>query len=295
MRLLDINIPLKHRGDMVSIYPIGDTHIGAFNCAESSLKKVVRQIQADPLARWFGGGDLINCIKPDDFRHDYKAMPNWIFKGDAETIKDRLANITVQEADRAIEILEPIADKCLGCLEGNHEKILRKRYTQDIQKYLCDGLDVPNLGSATWFRLIFKLPTNTTIVLVMGARHGYGGGRSPGAEPKKLFDLLNFWNDCDIVFSGHTHSVETPAPATDLFLPRRGSLPPELMSKYRWGANWGCWLRTHAVGPSTYEEDACYPPRPLMTVKAEIIPFWHTAKKGKEITAPRIEIRKITL
>jgi len=295
MKLLDYEIKVKGRADEVSLHPLGDVHEGAKNCAENQLRKTIREIEKDPHARWFGGGDLINAIKPDDIkRFDIKELPNWLFVGDADTIKDRLSDIVAQEVDRIGEILLPIADKCIGLLEGNHERTMRKRYNYDAQKILCEKLHTINLYSAAWIRIFFRCGGRTQVIKI-GIRHGYGSGRSPGAEPKKLADLLNYWQDCDIVFSGHTHTAESPAPDVYLYLPNSGKLPSELLLKYRWAANWGCWLRTHASGASTYEEDACYPPRPMMITKAVITPFYHTTLKNKDLSLPRIEMKRITL
>lgn len=294
MKLLDYTIKVNGRSDEVSIYPIGDVHLGVKNCAENYLKKTIREIEKNPLAYWFGGGDLINAIKPDDIkRFDVKELPNWLFVGDADTIKDRLSDIVSQEIIRIVEILQPIANKCIGLIEGNHERTMRKRYNYDAQKILCEKLHTENLYSAAWVRLFFR--DKRVRVIKLGIRHGYGSGRTAGAEPKKLADLLGYWKDCDIVFSGHTHTAESPAPDVYLYLPNNGELPPELLLKYRWAANWGCWLRTHAAGVSTYEEDACYPPRPMMVTKAVITPFYHTSLKNRDLSLPKIEMKRITL
>jgi hypothetical protein len=295
MKLLDYTINLAGRADEVTIYPLGDVHTGAKNCAEKQLMKVVREIEKNPLARWLGGGDLINAIKPDDLkRFDVKALPNWLFVGDAETIKERLSDIVVQETERITEILEPIKDKCIGLIEGNHERTMRKRYNYNAQKDLCEKLGVVNLYSAAWIRMFFRNRRRTSVMKI-GIRHGYGGGRAAGAEPKKLADLLSYWPDCSLVFSGHTHTAEHPDPTVSLYLPNTGALPKELLKRYRWAANWGCWLLTHASGASTYEEDACYPPRPMVVTKAVITPFYHTTRNSEDYSYPKIEMQRITL
>lgn len=63
MKLLEYSFNSKTRGTKFSIFPIGDTHVGASNCAEDKLIKLVARIRDDPQAFWIGGGDL--CMPMD--------------------------------------------------------------------------------------------------------------------------------------------------------------------------------------------------------------------------------------
>ena len=57
MKLLDIPINTDTRAHLMKIYPIGDIHVGALNCAEDKVKGMVKLISGDPTAYWIGGGD----------------------------------------------------------------------------------------------------------------------------------------------------------------------------------------------------------------------------------------------
>jgi hypothetical protein len=295
MRIIDKFIPLTSRSDTVEIYPFGDCHIGSRNCAETPLRRVVKEVENNPLAFWIGGGDLTDCIKPQDVkRFDVKALPNWLFKPSAEDTKEALSDILYAERERCVKIFEPIKDKCLGLIEGNHEQSIRHYYNDDYQQHLCDDLGVKNLTDEALIRLRFKDGGRGQTVIVY-IRHGWGGSRKAGGEPNKLADMIAEWEIADICFTGHSHSYCELPPKPVLTIPRSGELPTECDCHYRWGANWGCWLYSHSTGPSTYESRACYPSKPMLTVKVAIQPFWNTTRKGREVSMPKIELRTITL
>jgi len=124
-------------------------------------------------------------------------------------------------------------------------------------------------------------------------RHGYGSGRSAGAEANKIDQMMKdgITHDCDICFTGHTHTFHPGRYVPVQYVPSAGKMPKELLTRYRMGCNPGCWLLSHKIGPGTYESAACYPSRPMMTVKAVIWPFWHTKMRGQDISRPKIELR----
>ena len=132
-------------------------------------------------------------------------------------------------------------------------------------------------------------------MIIIYARHGYGGGRTPGAEPNKLARMMDEWEVADICFSGHSHTFDIAPPKPVLGIPHSGKIPEELTQRYRFAANPGCYIYSHSTGPSTYASRACYPARPMLTVKAMIKPFAHRVVKGSDIATPHIELRGITL
>jgi len=320
MRLIEFPITVNSRQDVVSIYPLGDIHLGALACAEGPLRRVVREIRDDPLAYWFGGGDMCEYIKPQDLkRFGFDILPDWILapnikgfvkslhKGDfdddakkvakqyAKEIRDNLNNLCRKQLHRLVSILEPISGiKCIGMLEGNHERALRKHHNEDYHGELCEQLGVENLTDEAMIRLKFK-GKGLGASLNLYIRHGYGGGRKAGSEPNKLADMLAEWEDADICFSGHTHTPCIVEPKPVLYMPRRGRVPEELLCRYRHAANWGCWVYSHATGPGSYVSNGCYPARPMTSCRACIQPFYHRDNGTSDNQMPRIEIRRITL
>lgn len=292
MKIIERVIQCNKRSDICNLYPLGDVHLGSRNCAEKPLRAHVRRIADDPQAVWFGGGDVLDCIKPQDAkRFDVKTMPDWIMEGDADTTRDNLSDILTQQLKRLTGILKPIAHKCIGLMEGNHEAAIRRHYNQDIHGALCNKLDAQDLTSYCWIRLKFKRSNKAAKNIDVVAQHGCGGGRSDGAESLHLGRMIKKWEMADIVFRGHSHTYTVAPPKPVLYVPATGKMPKELSVRYRYAANWGCWLYSHAAGPSTYDETADYPARPMMTEYAQIQPFAYIEGKEKAV----IEIRSIEL
>ncbi len=296
MRLINKVIKCTKRGDVVTIYPIGDCHIGSRGCAETKLREHIKTIANDPLGFAIGGGDIIDAIKPQDSkRFDFDTLPDWLIEGDALTTREKLNDILRQQLDRAVDILAPIQDKLLGLIEGNHEYTIRKYYNENVQGALCRRLDVPDLTDEALVRLQFIRRGRVDSLVILYIRHGYGSGRTPGAEPNKLARMLAEWEIADICFSGHTHNYDILPPKAVLYIPRRGKLPKECFCKYRWAANWGSWVLSHSVGPASYASRACYPARPMLTCKAVIRPFAVVWQHKQQMQIPHIEIRGVTL
>ena len=297
MKILEKEIIVDQLTDIWNLYPIGDVHIGAFNCAESHLKNYINHIASDPRGLWIGGGDYCDCITPQDAkRFDVSSLPDWILTGGPMTIREQLTDITKQERDRFCEMVEPIKDKCIGLMQGNHEYALMKLANNGHHFLMCEELGVPNLTDAVMLRLNFrkiKKPHSSGVSVVVFAVHGHGGGRTAGAEPNHLARLRNM-ADADIYLRGHSHTFHIAPTEIKVCIPRKGSLPDELMQRELYSANWGCWVKSYASGPPTYDSRATYPPRPLRALQVEIKPQHNAYMRvlGRPVTKtqPRIRI-----
>jgi hypothetical protein len=297
MVIIDKEIKVLSRSEVFNFYPLGDIHIGARHCAEKSLQKVVKEIAENPRAYAIGGGDLLDAVLPTDSkRFDYETLPDWMLEGDCHSTREKLMDILNQQLDRLDSILGRIPGvKWLGCISGNHEFAVKKHTNNDIHKAICNRLETTDLSDEALIRLRFRRP-GATAVVILYIRHGYGGGRTPGAEANKIDRMVAEWEIADVCFTGHTHTFRIEPPKPVLAIPRTGRLPAECTCRYRWGANWGCWLYSHPAGKSTtYASRACYPARPMLTVRVEIKPFATKEVKGRQQQLPHIELRQITL
>jgi len=292
MRLIDITIPCKSRSDKFYFYAFGDLHLGTLNCAESQARRFVGRISKNPNARWIGGGDYCECIKPSDLRRfEAEGLPDWILVPDPEKARENLRDIVAAQRRQFKRIVDPIKDKCLGLIEGNHEANLRKYHNLDHHGFICNDLGVEDLTSEALFRIRFKKNGVSRKVKIFIC-HGHGGGRTPGAEPNHLFKLAAHWR-ADIILRGHSHTFCILPPIVELSVPDSGKLPDECMQYYKRAGNWGCWVKSYAVGPSTYVTRATYPPRPLSTLEIEIQPHVHSHKSGPE--QPKISMKELVV
>ncbi len=300
MKLLHVNIPMASRKMTFELYPLGDIHLGKRNCAETPLRRQVARILAaskdkSKAIRVILGGDIINAITPQDLRFSFDDLPNWLLEGKIDTIKDKLNNIVTQEVKRATEILSPISHLLIGAIEGTHELFLKRRGNFDAHALLCDALHTTSLTDEAFIRFAFTRCSKETIIIKLYIQHGHLTGRSSGAEPNHLANLLLEWGDADLILRGHSHTFHIMPPKPVLYLPTRGRLPSELLCRHRFAANWGCWLYSHSTGSATYESEKTYPSRPMMSTRIVINPFHHTQYQHLgttgDYTQPQIDVQ----
>ncbi len=295
MIILPININCNSRKFRLEIFPFGDTHIGKRNCAEELIRKQVAEVKKrnemkNHQAVCIGGGDLLNSINITDIRRfDFDELADWFVDSDAEKTRERLSNMALQEVDRCVGIFNPIKHLMLGAITGNHENMMRKRNNINVHKLVCEKLNIPNLTDEAIIVFKFCRGGRDKQTIKLYIRHGYGGGRTPGAEPNKLARMLAEWEDCNVCLSGHSHTFCLLPPKPVLFVSKNNH---RLLQRYRFAANWGCWQYSHLQGVGSYESAACYPASPMMTLKVVIWPFWSMYVDGKEAMVPKIELRE---
>ena len=293
MKLIENTFKCKGRGDEFHFYPLGDWHIGDPHCAEGHIRKIIKLIKDDPMARWWGGGDYLNAITlVDTKRFDVDVLPNWMLIGSPDEVRGNLKDIVNQEASRFITMVWDIRDKCLGLIEGNHELSISKYHNYDIQQHLCDSLEVPNLTDQAFTRLTFLRGSCASKVVMAYICHGFGGGRSPGAEPNHLGKMM-IDKEADIYLRGHSHTFHIMPPQSVICCPTTGKLPDECREKVKRAANWGTMVKSHAVGAATYSSRACYPARPLCAMVIDIEPHRGVTSGGEN--PGRIMMRELPL
>jgi hypothetical protein len=304
MRLIDETIACKSRSDRIEIFPFYDIHCGKRNCMEHSIIKqraeiLRREQMPNRHVRVILGGDQLNSINPSDIkRFDFSELADWFVQGTADNTRDMLSDIVGQEIKHAVQIFKPVRHLIIGALEGNHEKAIRTRQNLNVHAAFCRSLDIPDLSDECLIRFRISCKSNVrTFILYM--RHGYGAGRTAGAEPNKLQRMLDEWEVADVCLSGHSHSFCILPPKPILYVPSKGALPPKMLIRHRFAANPGCWLSSHPLGSSTYESMAAYPARPMMTLKIVIFPFWHSTIKYKgskyDVSQVKTELRSYAI
>jgi len=264
MYLLDECIECKSRSDRVEIFFFYDCHIGKRNCAESAIIKQRREIlrRADMPNRYVRilmGGDINDVIKPGDVRFDFNEVADWLLEGSATTIREKLNDVAKAQIDRSVKLFDPLRNLVLGNIEANHDRAVRKRYNSDTQSDFCKELGVRSLTDEAIIRFRFQRKIRgargAAATVKVYLRHGYGSGRTPGAEPNKIVRMMQdgITADCDICMTGHTHTYHPGIVEPVHYIPNAGRLPKQLLTRYRFGANPGCWLLSHKVGVGGYE------------------------------------------
>ena len=255
----------------MGLVPLGDIHIGSGLCDEDLLKKVVNFIKENGYY-WVGMGDYCEFISLSDPRFDPKSLARWVRT-------EHLSDLVSVQRDRFLEIVEPIADRCLALLEGNHERSIRKHYERDvyleivgtIKKMAGAGQDRKlALGYEGWVRLKFyreKARRSAMEKVDIHLNHGFVGGRLAGAKALNMQRWL-WTHAADLVLLGHSHVSMSQAEAVES-LDKAGNPVIER----RVGAFTGTFMRSTEKGTATYREVRGYLPLPHGGVLVMLRPF----------------------
>ena len=179
----------------ITLWLIGDVHIGAAECDEKRFKRDIETIAADPNARVILLGDLIN-----------------------NAVKNSVSNI-YEERYRpaaqkriAAEALEPIKDKILAAVGGNHELRSSKEVDDDPMYDIMCKLNLSDLyrQNAAFVKvMIGKTNGNGRLnpTYTIYATHGSGGGTTPGAGANRMQRTQAIFEGIDLFAQGHVHKA----------------------------------------------------------------------------------------
>lgn len=194
-------LPLSSRTDRYHLWDLCDAHLGSIATDEAALTNLVREIAADPMARWIAGGDKGQFINITDKRFEPEDCASWMQVAD-------LGNLAKRQAARYLEITRPIWSQCLLSIDGNHTDAIYRRYHEDIGAIIAAEMGVPHCRNGAWLRLVFEwaTPNNKPRVTAyeIAVLHGWGGGRGAGSAANMMYQALIAFN-ADIVFLEHRH------------------------------------------------------------------------------------------
>lgn len=250
MQLNRRRIVAPEDGSPIVLYPLGDIHLGASACDVADFRRIVEQIKTEPNAYWLGIGDMGDCIMPSDPR----------FNARSSALADP-ENYAYEQLDLIRTELAPIADKCIGLHDGNHETAFRKYYFVDPGKQLSREWGVPFLEYTALTRLDIEIPRGPLAhhrvwTLNVFSEHGATGGGTPGNAVNALQRRGNEF-EADIFLKGHVH--------------QRGITSRQLLA---WGGKkylvkdrlfvlTGTFLKGYQVDELTYGERKAYPPNEI--------------------------------
>lgn len=225
MKIHSTRILVKSKKHEYTLHPLGDIHAGVVFCAEKKIKERVQEIKDDPRALWVGMGDYVEAISPNDRRWDVGVISPWVEQ----------TNVVESQRKWIKNLFEPIKDKCIGLLTGNHEEVCRLHNYQDIHLDLCRDLGVMNLGYSCFVRLLFERSTSVFAV-TCHFEHGAGGAQTEGGKIMRLTKgMLGF--EADIYGMGHLHDIKIN---TISRLHLTDSL--KIKRRVKVGAITGCWF-----------------------------------------------------
>lgn len=182
--MTDDFIPIVHQldGRTIKCYAVADVHIGAKECDLDGFKRFLKHIENDDDAYLLLCGDLIN-----------------------NGVKDSLTNVYDEvippgaQIEKAVELLQPVAGKILGCVSGNHEHRTKKAVDIEPAAYICSLLRVPEIYRQNMaFVRVNLVRGNTKNHYALLLVHG------KTANKQKNFGFAI--EGVDAIVSGHLHS-----------------------------------------------------------------------------------------
>ena len=186
------------RGDLpyaesIEIYPMADLHIGDNNCDFKLIMERIEYIKNTPNAYCILDGDLMDTAICSSIGDTYGANLQ-----------------PMEQLKMCVKIFDPIKDKILCVLPGNHENRIYKSDGLDITELMCAQLGIPERYSPTTALLFIRFgrnghrTPNRPWLYTAYVTHGSGGGRKEGGKINRLADLACIV-DADIYIHAHTH------------------------------------------------------------------------------------------
>ena len=190
-------------GKDITIIPLADVHLGAKECMEQQFIKFINTIRDKPDVYLILGGDLLNnCTR--------SSISN-IFE---ETMRPK-------EAKRMMaQILDPVKDKILCAVSGNHERRSGKDADDDPMYDICAKLDIEDRyrENIAFLKCQFGTDTKENGVrqagdyrpcYVLAVTHGNGGGAFTSGAVLKGERTGYAMDGVDALIFGHTHKIFT--------------------------------------------------------------------------------------
>lgn len=204
---------ITHKIDRdVKIYPIADVHLGAMEHASKEWTAFLKKIEKEDAYLILDGDLLNNGIKTCKFVNPFD-----------EAIRPREAKRIMTES------LEPVKDRILAVVSGNHERRTYKDDDQDLTYDICAKLDIEHLyrENIAYMRLQcgtreVKNKSRVVNTYTFAITHGSGGGIYTGAAVNRNERFGNVISGLDCLVVGHSHKAFVTKPAKIVIDGRNG-------------------------------------------------------------------------
>jgi|LGOV01.1.fsa_nt_gb hypothetical protein len=181
----------------MNIYPIADLHIGSKHFKRKRLEMDLEVIKSDPNGLLILNGDLVN--------NSIKTSIGDIYE---ETLNPE------EQIDLLVELFEPLKDKIIGVVSGNHEDRTYKITGISVLKNFCYRLGIidvySNISNMT-FLSFGKSKGRDTVkqTFTIYNVHGRGGGKLIGSKANRVHNLSSIAPTADLYIHSHTHAPIT--------------------------------------------------------------------------------------
>jgi len=177
-------VRVEGKPDYIEVVTISDWHIGSSACDMDLVNRVVEYIQSNDNTYAVILGDIIE---------------NGTRSSVGSGVYEQVMN-PHEQIDLAIELLEPISDKIMLAVTGNHEERAKVSTSLDVMKIICDRLDIFYAG----YRGVCDFSWNKNSYPIM-CFHGSGGGKTMATVERRLKEMERVTDSCMVYAMGHFH------------------------------------------------------------------------------------------
>lgn len=175
----------------VEVVAVADLHIGDPHADMSRIRSLIKGVADNGNRYAILAGDLMNTA---------------IIGSKSDTYGETMT--PSQQLETAAELLDPIRDKILAVVPGNHEERISRSAGTDMTRLLARELGLADVYSDTTALVLLRFGRDarhyTPIVYSMYVCHGHGGGRRAGGKINALQDIGTII-DADVYVMAHTH------------------------------------------------------------------------------------------
>jgi hypothetical protein len=214
----------------VRLYPLVCMHVGAAQCDMEFITEHIERLRKDPNGKGIYLGDGGECVTR-------------LSKGG---IYEQLLS-PQQQHDVIVEMLDPVKDKLLFGIRGNHGHRIYKETGLSFDKNLCHRLGIPYLGVSAFCNLVVNRSSYDLFL-----HHGSDSGTGLQSKVTKAENFGRFVQ-ADALLTAHSHiCVEMPPMALLSANNNSKTIKTQLRHQYICGCGYD--------SRSGYAEEKAYPP-----------------------------------
>lgn len=195
-----VKIDLDRDIKQLNIEIFSDLHLGSSKCDYKAIQERIRKVRDNQDTYCIVLGDVLN--------NSTKTSVGDVYEEELTPM---------QQVKSAVSLFEPIKDKIIGVVSGNHEKRSYRTEGIDLLYFMCAELGIQDKYDPVGALLFLRFgelsrgvkETNGSgkvrkILYTIYLTHGSGGGRLVGGKANGLQRLGQIINS-DIICVGHTH------------------------------------------------------------------------------------------
>ena len=177
----------------IELLVLADYHYADPHSDHSAIRRDIDYVNSHDNAFCVLAGDLLDCALKSSLGDCYVNMP------------------PMMELSMMTDLLQPIANKVIGIVGGNHEARHYKTNGVDMTRLIAKQLGIEGKYSPDTALIFLRFGKDTgrknhsrPVLYTIYLTHGSGGGRKEGGKIQRLADYAQIV-DADIYCVGHTH------------------------------------------------------------------------------------------